>query len=306
MVGDHMQLNLFINYQFDIIYFQKIMLFFHNKIRLLNICVLFGITFTCLMLELLLINSENLILTWLKQSSHVSLFLSEDISNEDYQALHNELKNDKLITKIQEWSSEQTFELMKPHLDTKFLKDNLILFPKTIEFEIIPDYQTNSKYIIKKYEIKNGVTEIVFDQQSFKLFKLFSNDFNIIYLVIENLGRVFILIFILYSIFFFLNNQKEELQLFHLLGISSLIIYKLFLRELSIIIVMAILLAHMITYLIYVFLINQIFKNIIPFHSIQVLFFSWQDLAIDSSFILIAGGICTFLVVKNKYNRLLN
>lgn len=216
------------------------MLHFQKKYKFIAFLLLTSIFLLFFFLDLLFYNLEHSLKQWLKANATVSLFLSETISNPDYQRIYSILSQDFRVTNTQETSSVEAFGFIQEQLQSNLNFPDSVhknLFPTTIDFNIRPEYYSNVSEIVSPLSQIEGVIDLVQPDQQFLSIVSFTENIQLYIVGIYVLEGFLFLFLLAFLINIVLKQQHEERQLLQLFGAPGSSIYLPFLREVGMVLV---------------------------------------------------------------------
>ncbi len=195
-----------------------------------SLCVAFVIG---LMLGAWYLNAQQWLQFYGDQRDGLTLFLTQPITETDYQAIHIALEQDFRLTKIREISPETTFtelnQSILPEAELSKIHQNIL--PITIEAEIRREYYHQTSEIVRKLTAFQGISEIIHEAPQLNFISVisWSLEWLIILLILVVIGGVFLILYFMLREAW--RRQQDGLEWLQLAGAPARSIYLPFLME---------------------------------------------------------------------------
>lgn len=277
----------------------------NRQLRMMAVIHLTCLLTFCLILGWLQLNLRAWSFGWLEKNLRISLFLSENISPPDTQALQEVLEQDERIQAIKKFSSEESFLFLQQQmpLERKLLENlDPAFLPTTLDFQIAPNFYHQVPQIVRFLQSQEGVAQVIVPQPIFEMVGHFSQISEPLawgLFFVANLLMVFILFYLLRLAF---EEHREAFKLLDLSGAPFFSIRVVFLLEVGMVLGISTLLSCGITFICYRFSLNfPLFQKASFFFKQPILFYEWQTLLVFGIFTFVLGQFYTFWVTQRWY-----
>ncbi|MBF0287944.1 MAG: hypothetical protein HQM14_09005 [SAR324 cluster bacterium] len=244
----------------------------------------------------------------MERHSGISLFLSDNISENAYQELYVTLEQDYRLKNINEVPSEQALALLKKQLnENQEVLDHIdkTILPVTIDLEIRSEYYTDAESIVKKIRHQEGITDIIYPQQALETILHLSQGTRQLYTILELLGSLLVMSTLFYFIHTSFQQQTDEIELLYSTGASALSIRLPFLLEVGMVLGVSILISCNILFIGYqINLFFPSFQETNLFFDQPMVFYEWQDLIGLGILILLLGETYAYWMIEHWCTQL--
>lgn len=259
----------------------------------------------CLILGWFQLNMRSWSLGWLEKNLRISLFLSENISPPETQALQEILEQDERIQTIKKFSSEDSFLFLQQQmpLERKLLENlDPAFLPTTLDFQIAPHFYHQVPQIVRLLQSQEGVAQVVVPQPVFEMVGHLSQISEPLawgLFFVANLLMIFLLFYLLRLAF---EEHREAFKLLDLSGAPFFSIRVVFLLEVGRVLGISTLLSCGITFICYRFSLSfPLLQKASFFFNQPILFYEWQTLLVFGIFTFVLGELYTYWVTQRWY-----
>lgn len=254
-------------------------------------------------------NTKNIFNKW-SENIEITIYLSENSSESDWQQIQSFLDKNDWIEKSQFVSKKQAKEKFQVSLseyapELKDLEDIDNPFPNTIEAKLslatgIENVTNNLSKFAKQIEALSGVEEVSWGKQWLEKYSKF-------FLSFKNLSLLLVLIVIAASLFIVANSirssiedRRNEIEILELVGATKSMVRKPFILEALVLTSLALASAFAMSYASY-YIVSEKYSNSFQLLGLSqgIVFFSFVESIFLLASIIAAALLTSYICVKN-------
>ncbi len=287
------------------------------KIAPLKISLFIVITVSITMIVAGLLFYKNLVglLGAWNQSSKMSVFLKVDTTKEDRNEIILSLQKNPNVTAVSTIDRKQAGaafqDSLKEFSSGLISEDEMIdLIPETLEVELsarvgLTDREAIFKALAKELKLQNQIEEVSYSANWLKKFELVDNILRSIGLLVFFILLCSISYLIALMVRVYIDDSKQEIEVYSLLGTTRWSIYKLFLKDVFIFLSASLLTSFGLLFFLYLYIKNRLSTSefsAIAFENIRFLNFSEAMFVVFALFVFIY--LNSFITIQNSVNKL--